>query len=171
MSLFSKNFFYLILRFFPVFLLFFLVLGDFTFSFHAKKLVTFNLVYVVIYFWVLKKPEMMSYGLVFLAGIINDIVTGFPIGISSIDYLFLCGIASYIRNITLRSSLINDWLAFIPAVLIVNSTHYAILNIFFNIEINHYYLLLSSIFTFCLYPIVGIIFNQIFNLINPRNND
>ena len=169
MILLLKKLFLLILRFFPVFLLFFLVLGDFTFSFHAKKLVTFNLVFIVIYFWVLKKPELMGYGVIFLAGIINDVVIGFPIGISSVDYLFLCGIASYIRNITLRSSLINDWVAFIPTVLIINSTHYAILNLIFDINVNYYYLFLSSVFTFCLYPLSGIIFNQIFNLINPRN--
>ena len=33
----------------------------------------------------------MGYGVIFLAGIINDVVIGFPIGISSVDYLFLCG--------------------------------------------------------------------------------
>jgi len=163
------KFFFLILRFFPVFLLFFLVLGDFTFSFHPKKLVSFNLVFIVIYFWVLKKPELMGYGIIFLAGIINDIVVGFPIGISSIDYLFLCVIASYIRNITLRASLINDWVAFIPTVLIINSTHYAILNLIFDINVNYYYLFLSSVFTFCLYPLFGMIFNQIFNSIYQRN--
>jgi rod shape-determining protein MreD len=165
MILLLKKLFLLILRFFPVFLLFFLVLGDFTFSFHPKNLVTFDLVYIVIYFWVLKNPELMGYGVIFLAGIINDIVAGSPIGISSINYLFLCGIASYIRNITLRSSLIYDWLAFIPTILIINSIHYSILNLIFDININYYYLFLSSVFTFCLYPLFGLIFN----LINRRN--
>jgi len=169
MILLLKKLFFLILRFFPIFLIFFLILGDFTFSFHPKILVTFNLIFIFIYFLVLKKPELMGYGIIFLAGIINDIVVGFPIGISSIDYLFLCGIASYIRNITLRASLINDWVAFIPTVLIINSTHYAILNLIFDINVNYYYLFLSSVFTFCLYPLFGMIFNQIFNSIYQRN--
>ena len=169
MILLLKKLFFLILRFFPIFLIFFLILGDFTFSFHPKNLVTFNLIFIVIYFWVLKKPELMGYGIIFLAGIINDIVVGFPIGISSIDYLLLCGIASYIRNITLRASFINDCISFIPTVLIINSTHYAILNLMFDIDVNYYYLFLSSVFTFCLYPLFGMIFNQIFNSIYQRN--
>ena len=113
---FNRNLFYFLLSLFPIFLLFFLVLVDFDFSFHSKKLVTFNLTYVVIYYWVLRKPEILGYGLVFFAGVINDVVTGLPMGISSIDYLILCGIASYFRNITLRPSLINDWFAFIQTV-------------------------------------------------------
>ena len=122
----------------------------------------------MIYYWVLKKPEILGYGLVFFAGIINDVVTGLPIGISSIDYLILCGIASYFRNITLRPSLINDWIAFVPTIFIINSIHYFILNIFFTLELNYFYLILSSIFTITLYPIAGFAFNLIANIITPR---
>ena len=165
---FNRNLYYFLLSLFPIFLLFFLVLVDFDFSFHSKKLVTFNLTYIVIYYWVLKKPEILGYGLVFFAGIINDVVTGLPIGISSIDYLILCGIASYFRNITLRPSLINDWIAFVPTIFIINSIHYFILNIFFTLELNYFYLILSSIFTITLYPIAGLAFNLIAKVITPR---
>ena len=167
-STFSRKLYYLSTNIFPIFLLFFLVLVDFDFSFHSKKLVTFNLTYVVIYYWVLKKPEILGYGLVFFAGVINDVVTGLPMGISSIDYLILCGIASYFRNITLRPSLINDWIAFVPTIFIINSIHYSILNGFFALELNYYYLILSSIFTITIYPVVGFIFNFISVFITPR---
>ena len=171
MSLFSKNFFYLILRFFPVLLLFFLVLGDFTFSFHAKKLVTFNLVYVVIYFWVLKKPEMMSYGLVFLAGIINDIVTGFPIGISSLNYLLICGFAAYFRNITLRPRLIQDWLFFLFTILVINSLSYTLLILFFSVDLNYIYLIINTLFTFLFYVVFANIFEFYYRIIFKDMND
>ena len=101
---FSRNLYYFLLSLFPIFLLFFLVLIDFDFSFHSKKLVTFNLTYVVIYYWVLKKPEILGYGLVFFAGVINDVVTGLPMGISSIDYLFFCGLAYFFGILTLKQS-------------------------------------------------------------------
>ena len=164
----SRKLHYLSTNIFPIFLLFFLVLVDFDFSFHSKKFVTFNLIYVIIYYWVLKNPENLGYGLVFFAGVINDIVTGLPIGISSIDYLILCGIASYFRNITLRPSLINDWIAFIPAIFIINSIHYSILNGFFTLELNYYHLVLSSVFTIAIYPAVGFTFNFISNLISSE---
>ena len=54
-----------------------------------------------IFYWILKKPERLGYGLVFFAGIINDVVQNFPIGVSSINYLLLCSIALFIRARTL----------------------------------------------------------------------
>ena len=165
MILFNRNLYYFLLSLFPIFLLFFLVLVDFDFSFHSKNFVTFNLVYVIIYYWVLKNPEILGYGLVFFAGVINDIATGMPIGISSIDYLILCGIASYFRNLTLRPSLINDWIAFVPTIFIINSIHYFILNGFFTLELNYYHLIFSSIFTIAIYPVVGFTFNFVSNFI------
>ena len=32
----------------------------------------------------------------------NDAVLGFPIGISSLTYLIICGFAAYLKNITLN---------------------------------------------------------------------
>ena len=171
MSAVNRNIFYSFLRLIPIFLLLFLAFSDFDFSFHSKKFVTFNLIHILIYFWVLKKPQFLGSGLIFFAGIINDIVTGLPIGISSIEFLILCGIASYFKNITLRPSLFYDWISFLPSVLIINSIHYFILNIFFEIELNYFYLLLSSIFTFILYPLAAFVFNLLVNLISVRDND
>ena len=167
-NLLSRKLYHLLLNLFPILLLFFLALVDFDLSFHSKKQVTFDLIYVFIYYWVLKNPEILGYGLVFFVGVINDVVTGLPIGISSIDYLILCGIASYFRNLTLRPSLINDWIAFVPTIFIINSIHYFILNGFFTLELNYYHLILSSVFTIAMYPAVGFIFNFISNLIGSR---
>ena len=79
MNMVNRNLYSFLLNLFPIILLFFLVLVDFDFSFHSKKLVTFNLAYIVIYYWVLKKPEILGYGLVFFAGIINDVVIFIPL--------------------------------------------------------------------------------------------
>lgn len=171
MAILGRNIYTLLLSLFPIIILFFLVLTDLDFSFGEKQLISFNLIYVVIYYWILKKPELLSYSLIFFAGVINDIVTGLPIGISSIDYLFLCGIASYFRNITLRPSLIIDWLAFFPTLLIINSIHYSILKVFFETDINYYYLIANTFLTLAIYPLAGIFFNIVFKLISPSKYD
>ena len=166
-----RNFYYYILSYFPVLLLFFLVLTDLDFSLHPKNSVTFNFIYIVIYYWVLRKPEVLGYGLIFFAGVINDIVVGLPIGISPINFLFLSGIASYFRNITLRPSLVNDWIAFFPSLLIVSSIHYSVLKLVFDIDINYLFLILSSLLTTVCYPLAGIVFNVIIKILNPEKND
>ena len=51
------------------------------------EIFTFNLPIIIIYFWILKRPSIMGTGHIFVAGLINDVVMGFPLGISSLSYL------------------------------------------------------------------------------------
>ena len=39
---------------------------------------------------------------IFVAGLINDVAIGFPMGISSFNYLLICGFAAYLRNLTFK---------------------------------------------------------------------
>ena len=97
----KKKFYKFILYSFPVFLLFILVFTGFELSIIYYNLnISFNFVYILIFFWVLKNPEIIGFGLIFLSGIINDVILNFPIGLSSISYLILCVMASLLRNRT-----------------------------------------------------------------------
>jgi rod shape-determining protein MreD len=124
----------------------------------------------VLNFWILKKPERLGYGLVFCAGIINDVVQNFPIGISSINYMLLCSFALFIRARTLLPNLLYDWGFFIIAILIISSLHYTILTIIFDIPIQYSALMFSSILTFLVYPLFSKLFNQIY-LIDLRQEN
>ena len=48
-----------------------------------------NVAYILIYFWVLRKPDALGYGFIFLSGIITDVVYGIPIGSTSYHYYLL----------------------------------------------------------------------------------
>ena len=64
---------------FPILLLFFIAFTGFDLSFLLFNIsFSFNFIYILIFFWILKKPERLGYGLVFFAGIINDVVQNFP---------------------------------------------------------------------------------------------
>ena len=156
---------------FPIIVLFLLVLTGFDFSFflYGKNL-SFNFVNILVFYWVLKKPEMLGYGLIFFAGLINDVVQNLPIGISSINYLLLCAIASFIRTRTLLPNLIYDWILFFVAITIVSSINYSIITMIFDVPIKYGVLMLSSCATFIIYPIVSKIFDQIY-LISLRQKD
>ena len=105
----------------PIIILFISVLNEFDFNYLELKYFSFNFPFILIFFWSLKKSESLGYGLIFLSGLINDVVVGLPIGISSFCYLIICGFAGYLRNITLRPSLIKDWLFFLVTILVVKS--------------------------------------------------
>ena len=135
----------------PIILLYISVLNEFDFNYLNLKYFSFNFPYILIFYWSLKGEGRLSYVLVFFAGLINDVVIGLPLGISSVTYLFICVFAVYLRNITLRVSLIKDWFFFLFTILVINSIFYSILVVFFNVKINYYDLLFNVLYTFLFY--------------------
>ena len=119
-----------------------------------------NIHYILIYFWVLRRPQLMGIGYIFLSGIITDVVLGLPIGTSSLTLLVIAGVAAYVRVVTVRVSLVNDWLSFIPALLIANFVYFLVLY-FSNYPINYLYLFNNSIFTLLFYPVLWMLFSII----------
>ena len=147
-----------LLRYAPILLLFISVLNEFDFNYLELKYFSFNFPFVLIFYWSLKKAESLGYGLIFIAGLINDVVVGLPMGISSLAYLLICGFAAYFRNITLNPSKVKDWFFFLTTILVVNSMVYSLLVLFFSYNINYNDLIVNLIFTFLLYIICASIF-------------
>jgi len=147
---------------FALFFLFFLAFTGFDLSFFLfGNNYSFNFIYALIFYWILKKPDRLGYGLIFLAGIVNDVVQNFPIGISSINYLLLCAIAAFIRVRTLMPSLLYDWILFLVAILIVSSVKYTNLTLIFEYPIKYGTLMFSSFITFLIYPALSKLFDKI----------
>ncbi len=154
----------------PILLLYISVLNEFDFNYLNFKYFSFNFPYILIFYWSLKGEGSLNYVLVFIAGLINDVVIGLPIGISSLTYLLICGFAAYLRNITLRPSLVKDWFFFLFTVLVTSSFFYSILVIFFNVKVNYYDLLFNVLYTFFLYYFFSYIFGYYLNLLRKSND-
>ena len=150
MSEFTKsNFINNLLRLGPLILLFISVLNEIDLNYLG--IFSLNFPFILIFYWSLRKTEILGYGYIFFAGLINDVVNGLPIGISSFNYLLICGFAAYLRTITLRPSLIKDWFFFLFTILFINSLSYGILNIFFSVDLNYKDLFFNIFFTFIFY--------------------
>jgi len=145
----------------PLVLLFFISLNGS--SIINIKFFSVNIHYILVYYWVLRQPQSLGYGFIFLSGIISDVVLGFPIGINALSLLFVAGVAAYVRVVTVRITLVNDWISFIPALLFANFVYFTSLY-FSNYSIEYIYLLKNSIFTFIFYPILWGLFSLILNL-------
>jgi len=125
---------------------------------------TVNIHYILVYYWSLREPESLGYGFVFLSGIISDVVLGLPLGINSLSLLLVASTAAYIRVFTVRVTLINDWLSFIPALLLANLIYF--ISLFFSdFSTDYLSLFKSSIFTFIFYPVLWAIFTLLLNFI------
>tara|TARA_Y100001960_G_C14330148_1_gene659710 strand:- start:42 stop:536 length:495 start_codon:yes stop_codon:yes gene_type:complete len=145
----------------PLLLLFFISLNGN--SVIDLKFFSINIHYILVYYWVLRKPQSLGYGFIFLSGIISDVVFGFPLGVNALSLLIMAAVAAYVRVVTVRITLINDWISFIPALLIANFVYF--LSLYFSdFAVDYIYLFKNSIFTFIFYPILWGIFSIIINL-------
>ncbi len=159
-----------LLRYAPILLLFISVLNEFDFNYLELKYFSFNFPFILIFYWSLKRSETLGYGLVFIAGLFNDVVAGFPIGVSSFAYLLICVFSVYLKNITLRPSIVKDWIFFAVTILVVNSLMYSILVLFFSLHLDYNDLLVNLLFTFFLYFIFANIFEIYQKLVFGSSN-
>ena len=148
-----------ILKYIPIALLYISVLNEFDFNNLELIYFSFNFSYILIFYYSLKKSESLGYVNIFIAGLFNDVVVGTPIGISSLMYLILCGTAAYLRNITLRPSLIKDSIFFLITILIINSLLFMYLNFIFNYGLNYFEQLINITYTFLLFFLFSNLFD------------
>ena len=160
MALNIKDFRFKFFELLPLLLLFFISLSGS--SIVNIKFFSVNIHYILVYFWVLRQPQSLGYGFIFLSGIISDVVLGFPLGVNALALLFVAGAAAYVRVVTVRITLINDWVSFVPALIIANFVYFFSLY-YSNYSFDYLYLLKNSIFTFIFYPVLWGLFSLILN--------
>ena len=160
---------YFLYKYTPVFLLFTSILNEIDFNLEFKYF-SFSFVYILIFYYSLKREGSIGYILVFIAGLFNDVINGLPMGISSLSYLLLCAAAAYLRNITLRPNLIKDWISFLITILILNFITYTYLILFFGYEINYLDQSINILGTFFLYYIFSYIFRFYSNFLLGSSN-
>jgi len=155
----------------PLVMLFFSVFNEIDLNYLKLEYFAFNFVHLLIFFWTLRNPDKLGYLAIFFAGIINDVVIGIPIGISSLCYLILCSVTAYIRNITLSPNFMKDWISFLFTILLINSIQVIILDLLFLIKVDYTNYLINSGFTFLFYPIFFLVFNFLNERISYQGND
>ena len=157
----TKEFWGKFINLLPLLILFFISLNGS--SVINVKFFSINIHYILVYYWVLRQPQSLGYGFIFLSGLISDVVLGFPLGINSLSLLFVAGVAAYVRVVTVRITLINDWISFIPALLFANFVYFVSLY-YSDFTIDYFYLLKNSIFTLIFYPVLWGLFTLFLNL-------
>ena len=155
----SNKIFKFFIIYLPIILLFTSVLNEFDFNHLGTKYFSFNFSYILIFYYSLKRNKSLGYGLIFIAGLFNDVVAGSLIGISSFNFLLICGFAAYLRNITLRPSLIKDWIFFLITISVINSLSYMLMTFIFGSKMNYFDILVNTLFTFLFYFIFSFLFN------------
>ena len=144
----------------PLMLLYFLSISEVDTNLEKVfEIFTFNLPIIIIYFWILKRPSVMGTGHIFVVGLINDVVMGFPLGISSLSYLIVCFFANYVRNKSVNTTIASDWFTFFIALIFANLLFFSLLNNFSDMIISYSKIGYNTFFTLFLFPIFWLIFS------------
>ena len=156
----KTSLFYKIYNAGPLLLLYYLCISEVDTNLEKIfEIFTLNFQIILIYFWVLKKPEIMANGHIFLAGLINDVVMGFPLGISSLSYLIIIFVGTYVRNKSVNTTIASDWFTFLMAMIFSNLLFFSLLNNFSDLEFSYSKIGYNMFFTLFTFPIFWFLFN------------
>ena len=157
---------------FPIILLYYFSISeiDTVFS-NYFEILSFNLQLIIVYFWVLRNPSILGYGNIFFAGIINDVIMSSQLGTSSLTYLTVSLVASYIRAMTVKITLFTDWFTFIVALFFSNFVYFVLIVNFTELNMNYTELFYNTLFTFIFYPFFWLLFNSYISITGLKNNE
>ena len=144
----------------PLILLYYLSISEIDSHFENYfEILSFNIQLIIIYFWSLKRPEVMGNGHVFFAGIINDVVMGVPLGLSSLSYLIVALTSTYVKNMTVNTRITTDWFTFFMAMIFSNLLFFSLLNNFSDLQFSYSKIGYNMFFTVFMFPIFWFLFN------------
>ena len=144
----KTSLFYKIYNAGPLLLLYYLCISEVDTNLEKIfEIFTLNFQIILIYFWIIKRPSLMGTGHIFSAGLINDVVMGFPLGISSLSYLVVCFVGNYVRNKSVNTTIASDWFTFLIALLFANSLFFSLLNNFSEVAISYSKIGYNTFFT------------------------
>ncbi len=155
----------------PIILLYYLSVSEIdTYFENFFEILSFNIQLIIIYFWVSKRPEVLGSGHIFFAGLINDVVVGFPLGLSSLCYLVVSFVALYVKNMTVNTRITTDWFTFFIAIFFSNVILFILLTNFSEISVSVTEVSYNTFFTLLFFPFFWFLFTYYNSIITTGKN-
>ena len=143
----------------PLVLLYYLSISEIDSHFENYfEILSFNIQLIIIYFWILKRPELLGNGHIFFTGLINDVVMGIPLGLSSLSYLVVSFVAVYVKNMTVNTRITTDWFTFFIAIFFSNFIFFILMNNFSEIIVSITEISYNTFFTLLFFPFFWFLF-------------
>ena len=155
----------------PLILLYYLSISEIDSHFENYfEILSFNIQLIIIYFWMLKRPELLGSGHIFFSGLINDVVMGFPLGLSSLSYLVISLVATYVKNMTVNTRITTDWFTFFIAIFFSNLIFYILVSNFSELTVSITEISYNTFFTLIFFPFFWFLFNFYNSMITSGKN-
>ena len=95
---------------------------------------------------------------------------GFPLGISSLSYLSISLVATYVKNMTVNTSITTDWFTFFIAILLSNFTFFILMINFSEITVTFEEMSYNTFFTLIFFPFFWFLFSLYSSIVISGKN-
>ena len=155
----------------PIILLYYLSISEVDTHFENYfEILSLNIQLIIVYFWVLQISKLLGNGHIFFAGLINEVVLGFPLGLGSLSYVIAALVATYIKNMSVHTTLTSDWFTFLVALILSNFTFGILAHKFSDISINTTEIFYNSFFTLIFFPFFWFLFSYYNSIVRVKKD-
>jgi len=119
-----------------------------------------SMLLIAVYYWSIYRPEFMPAVAVFWLGVLQDAMSGVPLGLSSLVLLGVHGICQSQRRLFLRSTFLVGWWGFLIVAAAASLAVWAISSVYFVKVLDSRPASIQFFLTLMLYPPLALFFGR-----------
>ncbi len=116
------------------------------------SLITPALTVIAVYYWSMYRPELLPLVAVFLVGLVQDALTGTPLGVSSLVLLLVQGVVVSQRRFFHGKTFLVEWWGFMLVAPCVALANWALLSLYYGVLITPRTVGFQLLLTIAIYP-------------------
>ena len=122
-----------------------------------------NIKYILVFYFSFFDKGRFSITFLFLVGLIFDSLQGMPFGMTSICFILLSILASYLKQRRTQTNFQNEFIAFVISLLITQITSVIILSYFSPTAFEYLLLAINIIVSLVFYPVLRTLLKVLYN--------
>jgi rod shape-determining protein MreD len=115
---------------------------------------------MAVYYWSIYRPELMPAIVVFAAGLVQDVVTGSPIGLMALVLILVHGVGVSQRRFFLGKSFSVEWWGFGLVTLAAAMVAWILASLYFVMLLDPKSIAVQALLTVAVYPLVTRLFTR-----------
>lgn len=120
---------------------------------------------MLVYFWTIFQPELLPPPAVFLVGLLQDILSGAPIGLGTLILLGVQQFVAFERRVFTARTFVIAWFGFGVVALLATAASWLLGSLHAGRMIEVQPFVMQTLFSIALYPVVSWLFGQIVRLL------
>ncbi len=114
-----------------------------------------------IYYWAIYRPDLLPFVVVFLAGLLLDLLTGAPLGVHSFAFLLCHGLVFTQRHFMVGRSFVALWCGFVVVQLLASLLEWVVFSLYSGAALRLSPALFSGLITIALFPLFAWLLMQV----------